>query len=114
MGDDKKSSLPRRSASGWVLWAFIWGAVGYLIYGDLHGAVAMALFSAVTGLILWLGCIPIVGVWLTFMATNYVKHWLLQYVVMSWAISWIFGLALIGSTLLTIIIILLIIAEAGK
>ncbi|MBA7544064.1 hypothetical protein ES705_36410 [subsurface metagenome] len=105
MGDDKRAST---SVFGWVFWAFIWGAVGYFIYGEPQGIIALAFFSAITSLTAFLGLIPIVGVWLTFVTTNCIKNWLLQYITMSWAISWIFGLTLLGSTLFTLFVLITI------
>lgn len=108
MGDDKKT----KSASlGWMFWAFVWGAVGYLVYGTTIGAITLALFSAITSLTAILGIIPVVGIWFTFITTNYVKHWLLQYITMSWAVALIFWIALAGSTLLTLLILIFIIAK---
>lgn len=102
-----------RTVGGWIFWAFVWGAVGYLIYGSAEGAIALALFSALGGIALCFGAIPIVGVAGTYYAMNYLKVWMLQSIgiSMSWAISTIFWLVLAGSVLLTVLVILLIVSR---
>lgn len=106
-----KSSKTKTASLGWIFWAFVWGSIGYLVYGSLTGAVALALFSAVTNLTALFGLIPVVGVGITIVATNYVRSWILRYVAMSWAVSVIAWIALAGSMLLTIIVLLLILVK---
>lgn len=108
MGDNSKT---KTTSLGWLFWAFVWGAVGYFVYGTPEGVIGLALFSAITGIIAMLGIIPVVGIWFTYMATNYIKTWLLQYIVMSWAIAIIFWMTLALSALITVIILLVIISR---
>lgn len=103
MTDSSKST-----GLGWVFWSFLWGCVGYFIYGNLTGALALSFFSAITGLTAALGLLPIVGVIGTIVANNYIKTWLLTYIVMSWPITVIFWLSVGFSVILSVIVILLV------
>ena len=98
----------KSSGLGWLFWAFLWGCVGYFIYGDVNGALALAFFSAVSGLTVILGVIPVIGNIGTFLACNYIQMWLLNYVSMSWAISTIFWMNMIFSGLISLVIVILV------
>ena len=111
MGDKKENA--RSVSVGWIFWAFVWGAVGYFVYGSMEGAIGLALFSALAGLTIGLGFIPVVGVGLTYLATNFIKSWMLQYIAMSWAISIIFLLTLLGSAFTTLIAVVILFAASN-
>ena len=82
MGKDDNSS----SAFGTVFWTILWGAVGYLTYGTVQGAVVLIAASILMGISAVLGLIPIVGVWGTWAVNNYIRTWLLSYVTLTWGI----------------------------
>lgn len=71
----------------------LWPALGFFVYGDLRGALAIFVLDSLYALCLFLALIPFAGA-------------AIQYFVMDWLVTpWVFSLTGIGSTWLTAVML---------